>query len=639
MTNKSILYICMMLCITTTYANNLVFNGSFEEGFSEWKYNKNTMAIDGQDSFEGSKSIMANMTQGEKSWLKQTIPLNEGTYRSGFYYKAAGNFKTCRLALLLNGDQIAKVNLPNKAQWTYVSVEDIKVTYASDIEINIYTISDGNCSISFDDFRFETDNYIENGGFEEKTSFWKFAKSSVNKPFASKYKAHRGTYSMKMKIAGPQVTTGFFSQNVPNLEAGSYTASLYYQASGSWNKNKIDIKLNGTKVAHAHLKAQSDWTQVTISDIEVQQGDTLNISAFVKGSGSVAYYDDFSLTKQPNNEEEEMAVHAPISAGNNHTMYITEDQTLWGHGNNQKRQLGTTLKYITNKPLKILTDVISVSAGNFHSLFLRNDNSLWVAGYNSHGQLGTNRSYPENTPRKIMEDVQSIAAGFSYSLVVKKDGSLWITGNSPATSTSYFLKYTNISNVKSVSAGIDHMMIIKDDDSLWGIGNNTYGELGDGTTNQRMKPKFIMNNVADVKAGYLFSMILKKDGSLWGAGLNDYGQLGNGTKTDAAAPVHVMNNVADMAIGNKTTMILKTDGSLWATGKNSQGEFGNGTKMNSKSPVQVMSDVIFVSCGENHSMAVKSDGSIWGTGANDSGEIGDRTFTDKDTWVECNSIY
>jgi alpha-tubulin suppressor-like RCC1 family protein len=40
-------------------------------------------------------------------------------------------------------------------------------------------------------------------------------------------------------------------------------------------------------------------------------------------------------------------------------------------------------------------------------------------------------------------------------------------------------------------------------------------------------------------AGYEFSLILKTDGSLWACGNNEYGQLGDGTTENRLAPVRV----------------------------------------------------------------------------------------------------
>ncbi len=92
-----------------------------------------------------------------------------------------------------------------------------------------------------------------------------------------------------------------------------------------------------------------------------------------------------------------------------------------------------------------------------------------------------------------------------------------------------------MTDVAQVSAGGNHTMILKKNGELWAVGSNQYGQLGDGTTNQRLTPVAVktaagrpMTNVTYVSAGNEHSMIVKKGGTLWAVGRNHKGQLGNG---------------------------------------------------------------------------------------------------------------
>lgn len=49
-------------------------------------------------------------------------------------------------------------------------------------------------------------------------------------------------------------------------------------------------------------------------------------------------------------------------------------------------------------------------------------------------------------------------------------------------------------DVKAVSCGDEHTAILKNDGSLWMTGSNTYGQLGDGTTENKSTPVRIMND-------------------------------------------------------------------------------------------------------------------------------------------------
>jgi hypothetical protein len=87
-------------------------------------------------------------------------------------------------------------------------------------------------------------------------------------------------------------------------------------------------------------------------------------------------------------------------------------------------------------------------------------------------------------------------------------------------------------------------LFVRGDVTLWAVGYNTYGSLGDGTTDPRSTPVFITNNVVAAAAGAQHSLFLKSDGTLWAMGDNNYGELGLGTSDNNAhsVPANVASN-------------------------------------------------------------------------------------------------
>ncbi len=154
--------------------------------------------------------------------------------------------------------------------------------------------------------------------------------------------------------------------------------------------------------------------------------------------------------------------------------------------------------------------VAYVSAGGSHTMIVKTDHTLWAVGNNDNGRLGDGNTDQKLNPVQVME--------------------IPVGGGAPRPMT----------NVKQVSAGADHTIILKKNDTLWAVGNNSFGQLGDGTTDQRWTPVEVkektpgggvaraMTEVDQISATDSRTMIVKKNGSLWAVGTNQFGQLGDG---------------------------------------------------------------------------------------------------------------
>jgi len=85
------------------------------------------------------------------------------------------------------------------------------------------------------------------------------------------------------------------------------------------------------------------------------------------------------------------------------------------------------------------------------------------------------------------------------------------------------------------------------------------------------------------------SIALRSDGTVWAWGRNSRGQLGDGTTIDRLTPVQVsvLSWVTTIGVGNTHSVALKNDGTVWAWGTNEAGELGDGTTTRRLTPVQV----------------------------------------------------
>jgi alpha-tubulin suppressor-like RCC1 family protein len=126
-----------------------------------------------------------------------------------------------------------------------------------------------------------------------------------------------------------------------------------------------------------------------------------------------------------------------IAAGpSSHSLILMNDGTVWAAGLSVSGKLGngksgTTLEYTqtTFLPISGISGATAISAGNNHSLILTSDGTLWGAGDNANGQLGQSKGNVTNdTFIPIETGVTQISAQGDQTFIVKNDGTLQVTG-------------------------------------------------------------------------------------------------------------------------------------------------------------------------------------------------------------------
>ncbi|MFN4027892.1 MAG: T9SS type A sorting domain-containing protein [Flavobacterium sp.] len=337
-----------------------------------------------------------------------------------------------------------------------------------------------------------------------------------------------------------------------------------------------------------------------------------------------------------------------VSNGQNHTIAIKTDGTLWAWGSNLFGQLGNGNNTDSNFPIQIGTsnDWRQVAAGGAHSLAIKNDGTLWAWGYNLNGQVGNNSIIDVNIPTRIgnENDWKDVFGGVYVSAAIKNNFTLWGWGLNyynwqlaQPFSNSDILVPTQIGtdmDWKSISFGAFSTIALKNNNSLWSWGQSNFGELGNGILiSQIFFPTQIGSSTdwKEISTGFNFTMAIKNNGTLWSWGLG-YSSipLQNGTSSD-------WSKISSYGNFN---LAIKSNGSLWSWGNNSNGQLGNGNNTNITFPTQIGNETNWtkLSNGIRSSSVVNSSSELKTFGQNNVGQLGIGSNIDSFVPVPVNCI-
>jgi alpha-tubulin suppressor-like RCC1 family protein len=164
-------------------------------------------------------------------------------------------------------------------------------------------------------------------------------------------------------------------------------------------------------------------------------------------------------------------------------------------------------------------------------------------------------------------------------------------------------------------------------------GTNGIGQLGDGSTTQRLNPVLASTGqiFAVVDAGFSHACALTAAGSAYCWGDNGSGQLGDGSGIARLAPTPVSGGLtfASISAGGSHTCGVTTAGVAYCWGSGFKGQLGDGATTVHTSPVAVAGGLSFtaISAGIEHTCGLTTAHVAYCWGLNDGGELGDGTNT------------
>ncbi|NDG29198.1 hypothetical protein EB118_03745 [bacterium] len=394
------------------------------------------------------------------------------------------------------------------------------------------------------------------------------------------------------------------------ISAGAYH-SLAIRSGGTlftWGKNNFGQLGNGGEINSSSPTqiGSSSWTAISTKryhNAAIRSGGTL----FAWGRNNYGQIGNSTTTNVYSPVQIGSSSWIAVNTGLDHTLAVRSGGTLFTWGRNNYGQLGDGTQINRSSPVQagfaLPTNAFdntiwsSIVAGDQFSLGLNSNGDLYSWGNNTLGQLSRNFGILHNAPYQISDR--------SFTMVKAASG---------------------------------HFLARDVNGVLYSWGDNTFGQLGDGTAITRSSPVVvggIVNNPFYVGSNNFsfaagdHSIALSANGGLFTWGRNHQGQLGDGTTINRVFPVLIdsSNTFNKVSVGLNNSFAINSNNALWSWGFNAGSGFyyyNSSGNANLSSPVQIGQSVqgsniswkgLSVTGGGSHGVAIDSDDWVYSWGA------------------------
>lgn len=307
---------------------------------------------------------------------------------------------------------------------------------------------------------------------------------------------------------------------------------------------------------------------------------------------------------------------AAIATGDYHTCAVLQDGRAACWGKNDAGQLGTGNQQDLNLPGIVLdadgeplTGVVQLVLTDASTCARIEGGGVKCWGANRHGRLGRGKVEADlpaddradwvvdpSQPAAPLQGVVDLTAGGFHVCAALEDGSAvcWgansngqLGGPPKGSAQEAPAPVHGLTDVVKIRAGGHRTCALHADGGVSCWGQNLMGQVGDGSTTERLEPVPIpgLSQVVEMSFGPNHGCALREDGSAACWGFNNFGQLGDGTTTQRPEPVALLrgegrepfSGLKGLAAGAAHTCVVTENDAVLCWGMNHAGQVGDGT--------------------------------------------------------------
>ncbi len=458
-------------------------------------------------------------------------------------------------------------------------------------------------------------------------------------------------------------------------EINLYSLSFDTQGGDSLATKSIefndDIVLSSpTRIGHTFIGWYEDDEYTKPFDLEVMPAN--NFTLYAKWSTNtykLTYHYDYPVDAEVS--------FSLVGMGYSHTIAVVIGGKVFAWGSNYAGQLGDGTTEKRNFPVDITDNIplleseyiTKIECGAYYTLLLTNQSRLLGFGSNSSFQLamtsGSNSTLPIDMTDAFSlvgeETIVDVVAGDYFNILLTSNGRVLTWGSNSngelgigtAISDQLVHDITDrfnldpLDSIVKIGSGKNFGVVISENKRVFTWGFNYHGQLGDGSTINRLAPVEITaslslnigETISIISASHDFIHVVTNNGRIFAWGLNSNGFYGNGTNTSSLVPL-LINPDFDLGVGEKINYMssgynyvfaISSQYRVFVWGVNYYNEFGIDEPASSNTPIEITEvldnrlhfPIIELATGGNATIFLSSYGTLATAGNATYGQLGD----------------